>query len=495
MKRAVRLAGNLCLLALLLLIVLTATDYLQQQIFGVQTSDTSLKAWISGVFLCSAGLVCLGARRKWPPEVCFLLAFVPMALVFWVCVPLFQVPDEGLHTVRAFALSDGQVYRRIVQLPTGFRCDTPVPLTADGWRALIQDTRLDWSQPQPWDIATTVFYSPLNYLPQALGIRVARLFTDRLYLLGAAGRLFCLATVCAVLFQCVRKLPVGKNLLIAISLTPMFLQEAVSLSADGLVFAVLAADVTLFVCLLKRKAPMTRRERALLILLCVLTLSVKPLYFVFILPFAFLPADRFGGSRRRTLLIAYDCSVALALVWLGPMLLGQDMTTAKRLGVDVSLHRQLLGILSDPLEYLRCLIRTLVEKGESYVNSSMSSFLYLTVGLPGIFTFAQYALLGYTCSRDGALGEYPRARRVLLACSLLSALVIFTGEYLQWTQVGFHVVEGVQGRYFVPLLFHTLLAMTHREAAPDAPFSWRVTAAQIALLTISVLSILNYVTC
>ena len=279
---------------------------------------------------------------------------------------------------------------------------------------------------------------------------------------GAAGRLFCLAAVCAVLFQCVRKLPVGKNLLIAISLTPMFLQEAVSLSADGLVFAVLAADVTLFVCLLKRKAPMTRRERALLILLCVLTLSVKPLYFVFILPFAFLPADRFGGSRRRTLLIAYGCSVALALVWLGPMLLGQDMTTAKRADVDVSLHRQLLGILADPLEYLRCLIRTLVEKGEFYINSSMSSFLYLTVGLPGVFTFAQYALLGYTCSRDGALGEYPRARRVLLACSLLSALVIFTGEYLQWTQVGFPVVEGVQGRILRP-------PPVPRPAGHDAP--------------------------
>ena len=495
MKRVLRLAGNLCFLALLLLIVLTATDYLKQQVLGVQTSDVSLKLWIGGVFLCAAGLVCLGARRKWPPEICFLLAFVPMALVFWACVPLFQVPDEGLHAVRAFALSDGQVYKRIVQLPSGFRYDTPVPLTAEGWRALIQDTRLDWAQTQPWDIATTVFYSPLNYLPQALGIRVARLFTDRLYLLGAAGRLFCLAAVCAILFQCVRRLPVGKNLLIAASLTPMFLQEAVSLSADGLVFAVLAADVTLFVCLLKRKAPMTRRERALLILLCALTLSVKPLYFVFILPFAFLPADRFGGSRRRTLLIAYGCSVVLALVWLGPMLLGQDMTTAKRLGVDVSLHRQLLGILADPLEYLRCLIRTLVEKGEFYINSSMSSFLYLTVGLPDVFTFAQYALLGYTCSRDGALGEYPRARRVLLACSLLSALVIFTGEYLQWTQVGFPVVEGVQGRYFVPLLFPVLLSMTHREAAPQAPFSWRAAATQIAMLTLCALSILNYVTC
>ena len=84
---------------------------------------------------------------------------------------------------------------------------------------------------------------------------------------------------------------------------------------------------------------------------------------------------------------------------------------------------------------------------------------------------------------------------MLLACSLLSALVIFTGEYLQWTQVGFPVVEGVQGRYFVPLLFPVLLSMTHREAAPQAPFSWRAAAAQIAMLTICALSILNYVTC
>lgn len=495
MKRTIHRAANLCFLALLLLTVLTAAEYLQQHIFSLQASTVYFKLLIGGVLLCSTGLVCLGSWRSWPHEICFLLAFLPMALVFLVCVPLYQVPDEGLHAVRAFALSDGQVFQRIVQLPSGFRLDTPVPMTSDIWKSLIRDVHLDWSQTQPFDIATTVFYSPLNYLPQSLGIRLGRLFTDRLYLLAAFGRLFSLLTVCTVLYQCIQKLPVGKNLLLAISLMPMFVQEAASLAADGLIFAILAADVTLFVCLLKQSTPMNRRQKALLILLCVLTLSVKPLYFVFILSFAFLPKERFAEGKRRTLILAYASSIALALLWLGPMLLGQDMTTAKRADVDASLHRQLLFILSDPLEYLRCLIRTLVEKGEFYIHSTAASFLLLSTGLPCIFVFLQYALLGLYCSHDGGLAEYPMARHALLLCSLFSALVIFTGEYLQWTQVGFHVIEGVQGRYFIPLLFPTLLAVSSRKTAPSASFSWRMASMQIALLILSSLSILSYVTC
>ncbi len=67
------------------------------------------------------------------------------------------------------------------------------------------------------------------------------------------------------------------------------------------------------------------------------------------------------------------------------------------------------------------------------------------------------------CAFDGEPLLRPVARLGLCVLLCLSVILIFLLEYLTWTPVGFPVVEGVQGRYFLPLaMFATALAPTRR---------------------------------
>src|SRR5699024_12842862 len=43
--------------------------------------------------------------------------------------------------------------------------------------------------------------------------------------------------------------------------------------------------------------------------------------------------------------------------------------------------------------------------------------------------------------------------------SILTFLLVFVTLYGQWTPVGYRLIEGIQGRYFLPLIFPFLLAV------------------------------------
>ena len=42
-------------------------------------------------------------------------------------------------------------------------------------------------------------------------------------------------------------------------------------------------------------------------------------------------------------------------------------------------------------------------------------------------------------------------------------LLIMTGMYITWTGVGSDVIQGVQGRYFIPILFLALLCLCKKD--------------------------------
>ncbi|WP_330577204.1 DUF2142 domain-containing protein [Blautia sp. LMAG:89] len=51
------------------------------------------------------------------------------------------------------------------------------------------DQRIDREKTQFYGFGNTALYAPTSYLPQAVGIRIADLFTDRPMVLAYAGRI------------------------------------------------------------------------------------------------------------------------------------------------------------------------------------------------------------------------------------------------------------------------------------------------------------------
>ena len=65
-------------------------------------------------------------------------------------------------------------------------------------------------------------------------------------------------------------------------------------------------------------------------------------------------------------------------------------------------------------------------------------------------------------------GMFEKRDKILSVVSmLLVILLIFTSEYLTWTDVGSFTIQGIQGRYFIPLVVPFLVLVHLKELKYD----------------------------
>jgi hypothetical protein len=165
--------------------------------------------------------------------------FLVIALAWGVAqvflVPPLQVPDEGDHWFRAWALTDGQLTADrdgMVTLPASFArtADLYTRLVADGVPPVSLEGQAGFAgyedlfnSPGPSGtvrVASRVLsYGPVGYLPQAVGVGLGRLVGApplTCFYLARLGNLFAAA---ALLFFAIRLAPFGKHLFACDALT------------------------------------------------------------------------------------------------------------------------------------------------------------------------------------------------------------------------------------------------------------------------------------
>ena len=135
---------------------------------------------------------------------------------------------------------------------------------------------------------------------------------------------------------------------------------------------------------------------------------------------------------------------------------------------------QLRLLLGHPWRVPLLVVRTLAANEGLIGRSFIGQLGWLDVGLPSAYRDAAWACLGlalWTCvRRTGEAGDGPSPR--VLAGTLVAATGAIAGvglaQYMTWTVVGSPVVEGIQGRYFLPPAL--LLGALGRVQAKDLPW-------------------------
>jgi uncharacterized membrane protein len=157
-------------------------------------------------------------------------------------------------------------------------------------------------------------------------------------------------------------------------------------------------------------------------------------------------------------------------------------------GVDPG--RQAAGIVADPAGFVRVLAATAMHQGGWYVRSFLGVLGWSNLFLPafvygGLIIAAPFALL----AAKGAPAPLPKGALVWFA--LLMAAVVLLVEvalYVTWTPVGADQVEGVQGRYFLPLAplafygLARLAAPARRIIKPDLSYAIMLSLLALASL-------------
>jgi uncharacterized membrane protein len=129
----------------------------------------------------------------------------------------------------------------------------------------------------------------------------------------------------------------------------------------------------------------------------------------------------------------------------------QDLHIQQRPGVFP--EEQMALILQDPVNYLMVIARTFGSQWLGHMKGFVGKLGHFGPELPVAAGALHVFVLSLSALGAGKEGVNIGAREKLIASAivLLSTLSFITPLYLTWTPLGGSVIEGVQGRYFMPL--------------------------------------------
>ena len=408
--------------------------------------------------------------------VCTVIFFLTSTSIVFFTPPL-QVPDEYNHLVRAYQISEG-IFASPIKYVNGHKSsygEVPISLSKlysfknpfdSAHSASIPFIKYTFSVPLEKDkttiinIPNTGQYSPIPYIPQAigawLGMNAGLSLGGTFYLMRFMAVLF--SAVC--IFLSMRILSEKRLLIFLIAMMPMFLFETASISADAVTYALSILFISYILSQCDSNLPMTREEYFLLAIIALTLGFIKQIYGVILLLYFLIPARRAQNKRRFYLigLILISMFLASSVFWL--YMMGGSEVTHPNLS-SVKPKEQISYLINNPMQYPDIILNTITNKFEDYHNQFIGVLGWLKIILPQWF-YRFYTIILIISAVCGKLNLSIWQRAFMPICVAISFLVISLNLYITWTPVGKSTVDGIQGRYMIPLAMMILVPLACR---------------------------------
>jgi len=455
-----------------------------------------------------------GQTLQRPPldgiEYRFGLLLAVFGLVFLFSLPPDQAPDEYAHFLHAYDVAKGHLlpahdsegWAGTTLPPALLQLNTRSPQL---WRHpdekwTWQDTqdlmnlRFSDEKERPVSMAQASIYTFLPYLPQAAGIRLAHGLHLPPLPLFYAGRLGSLVFGVLCVMLAIRLTPIGKLLFGGVALLPLTVQQLASLSADGptIGLSLVLVAALLRLALSANEGRLPSLVVGLLLLMFATALTKFPYTVLVLLYFGIAPEQ--VGSRRRYWLIG---ALVLAVTAIG---LALSVTLTRPFILDphrlrempISESAQIHFLLTHPRAFLWMFLSNIAYFGVYWVLS-LFSLGCLDTPLNPLTGLCYLCFLALLAVADRPRGELPwKLWGVGSAVVSLSSVMILTALYVWWNPPASDLLEGPQGRYFIPLmpLFFLLLRNGGIRVTADERFLARMTLAVAVLFLIYAWAIL-----
>ncbi len=383
----------------------------------------------------------------------------------------FQTPDEAANFDRSVQLSEGRFMPRLG--PAGDAAGDTLDLTVqrlgqfytarfyDRYIEPFGEARVDfaeaWTTPLAGaatfsEFSNTVIYFPLAHaIPAAVtaGLRAAGApplawnYAARAANAGVAIGLYCLSIMI---------MPDAALFILVFALLPRTLFATASLSPDALLLPVSAV----FASLLGRLARAGQLPTKLYAGLagCTIVIGVFKIAYV---PLVVLPTLVELLAKRRVsapaILLAASALLAVG-IWAAWMAAIKPYVFTIRHDVPVDVYGQLRHLMREPLRSFTIVEHTIALSGRDYLKEMVGGNLGSTLAkVPRPVSVVAWVMLVAAALVGSARARLCRSELALaLAVSLSVVCAVLLLLYMQYTELDADYVDGVQGRYFLPLL-------------------------------------------
>lgn len=404
-----------------------------------------------------------------------------VGIVYMCAMPVSMVPDESVHLFTAYhtsnmmmgidengcekkgcvmmreedSLYNHQVYNYTDENIVSFlsqigQKSTNENLVASGWDVMYGNEYL--------------------FIPCSLGISVARLLHLNTATLFFLGRLFNFVFYVVLSMLAVYLIPFGKLLLSSILTMPMSFQQGMSFSYDVCVnsIAFLTAATAFKFAYENTKKVNWKKAIPLLFFTFILAKAKGHAYItIALLPYIILFMNHLKCSnKKQTKVILSTVLVILLIVatGLGIMMIVNNIHlvsyTPSYLSYADAEKYSISFLLNHPRYIPRIIFGTLFVYGPYYLLTFVGHLLgWLELEISSIYIKIELMILALFTVFSDTKKITSNKRSISIIASLISIVFIFAGLLLAWTPINTVLVQGVQGRYFIPVALPLLLGL------------------------------------
>lgn len=439
---------------------------------------------IIAVILTFSIIVLFDNRHKIKLHTLYLIGGLSLGLVYVLIIPISAVPDEFTHMYTAYDISAGML---------GEDNDTLIMRADDAYSGYAAKnlTRADYVYQYDgvFDGVTddrmvdsgivATGYPRYLYIVSGLGITVGRLLGAGTTIMYLMGRFFNMLVFVLSVYYAIKKLPFGKGLVFVWAMLPITLQQTGSFSYDSpiLSLSILVVASTIYALYGEEK---DKRKRiinyivwlisSLLIIPCKGHALVPLVMLILLLVPRYIRENRDKMKKYKPLALVLGVIFVLVTI-LFLVKIVKNVTLPENINNNYIAWAGQNGytvgfFVKHPIRLLEILINTLWFKSDMYLTQMLGGMLgWLEIDIPMIFILGFLLLLIYTAMRkeheEQMIRNGERIYIILMALGVVALSVM--GMLLNWTPNSLLVVEGVQGRYFLPALVPIMLALRTRK--------------------------------
>lgn len=396
-------------------------------------------------------------------EKLYLWIAIPVGLVMCLNTPLGMIPDEDDHAKKAMAISQGNFFSiadengnatDMINSKVNELVSRTATTYEDAWRRInLAETEENIKM----KYNTMALYAPVCHAPQAMGVFVARLFGFGITVQCYAGRLFNFAIAVALIYNAIKLIPLKKHVLMFVMLLPIVFNVLPTLSADALTIGMCSFFIA-YILHLKYSNDIKEiniKQKVCLVIITMIVALCKIIYVPLCLLLFIIPKEKFKNLKNKNIFVMVTIifAVILNLLWL---LYGSRFLIEFNAGVDAK--EQLIFILTHPIKYCIILFRTI----NFHFNIYYAGLLGDALGTYSIKASEIFIYMAIVISSMLFISKKEEEKKIdidiktrLISAFIFGVIVLlmYTSVYLQWTPVKNAFINGIQPRYFVPIIF------------------------------------------